>query len=374
MNALNTVTALKTRIPLVVSTVSKTQYLIGLGVSLAVVIALPNSAQAASLSYAYTYQEIRGFNISGLGGTGVTFQPVTTSRAIVNDLDSGSLTNATDVEQAISSRPSQGGLADNFGFFPGSAAEYFNTQYRTQGGVADFSRGDAIIGINDGGLTAVMNSTELTNAILGGPNNLVFAGVAESLVSVPNTLIVENGFRADVGNAVGSYTITSSDFNVTGTDNEVIFDFDYLNAISNELTDFTPEGAPNTNLTQARYRFEITINEVDMMGNLVQTVYSYSSAPTDGLQSFIEPINVGPFGLTNEGSLVSFEDQVFPGVEPSNLTTNLAQLTNNNSYRITISSEQIVDTRVLTPPEIPEPSTVISLIGLGFLGIVQKTK
>ncbi|MGK7941739.1 MAG: hypothetical protein AB4062_16640 [Crocosphaera sp.] len=364
MNPLDTVKALKTRTPLVLST---------LGVSLGVAIALPNSAEAASLSYAYTYQEIRGFNISGLEGTGVTFQPVTTSRAIVNDLDSGSLTNATDVEQAISSRPSQAGLANNFGFFPGTAANYYDTQYRTQGGVADFSRGDALIGINDGVLRPVENSTELTNAILGGPNNLVFTGVAESLVSVPNTLIVENDFRADVGNAVGSYTITSSDFNVTGTDNEVIFDFNYLNAISNELTDLTPQGAPNTNLTQARYRFEITVNEVDMMGNLVQTVYSYGSAPTDGLQSFNNPINIDPFGLTNESSLESFPDQVFPGGEPSNLTTNLDELTNDNSYRITISSEQIVDTRVLTPPEIPEPSTVISLIGLGFVGIVKKS-
>ncbi|MCH2248109.1 MAG: hypothetical protein MK111_26385 [Crocosphaera sp.] len=346
--------------------------LMGLGVSLGIAIALPNSAEAAALSYAYTYQEIRGFNISGLGGTGVTFQPVTTSRAIVNDLDSGSLTNATDAVQAISSQPTQAGLAENFGFFPGATANYFDTQYRTQGGVADFSRGDSIIGIDDSGLRAVINTTELTNAILGGPNNLVFAGVAESLVSAPGTVDVGNDFRQDVGNAVGSYTITSSDFNVTGTGNMVTFDFDYLNAISNELTDPTPTGAPNTNLTQARYRFEITINEVDSMGSLVDTVYTYSSAPTDNVQSFNNPINIAPFGLTDTALVDNVTVFNFPLF--ASLTTNLDELTNDNSYRITISSEQIVDTRVLTTPEIPEPRTIISLIGLGFLGIVKKSK
>ncbi|MGK7885867.1 MAG: hypothetical protein AB4057_14725 [Crocosphaera sp.] len=373
MNALNTRKVPGTGVLSILPTTK--DYLIGLGVTLGIAIAVPNSAEAAALSYAYAYQEIRGFNITGLSGTGVTFQPVTTSRAIVNDLDSGSLTNATDVVQAISSQPNQGGLADNFGFFPGMTSEYFNTQYRTQGGVADFSRGDAIIGIDDGGLTKIETATELTNAILGGPNDLVFAGVAESLVSAPSTVVVGNGFRQDVGNAVGSWTITSTDFNVGSGGADVVFDFDYLNAISNELTDLTPEGAPNTNLTQARYRFEITINEVDMMGSLVQTVYSYGSFPTDGLQSFNNPINIAPFGLTNETSLQSGPpDNVFPGGEPSNLTTNLAELTNDNSYRITISSEQIVDTRVLTTPEIPEPRTIISLIGLGFLGIVKKSK
>lgn len=186
-------------------------------------------------------------------------------------------------------------------------------------------------------------------------------------------MVVGNGFRQDVGNAVGSWTITSTDFNVGSGGADVVFDFDYLNAFSNELTDLTPEGAPNTNLSQARYRFDITINQVNAAGDLVNPIYSYSSAPTDRLQSSIVPVNIAPFGFTdtpladNNPRVVNF---------PLNtvlLTTNLAELTNTDSYRITISSEQIVDTRVLTPPEIPEPRTFVSLVGLGFLGIVKKT-
>ena len=83
--------------------------LMGLGVSLGIAIALPNSAEAAATAYGYAYQEIRGFSISGfdVDANNITLQPVTTSRGTLNSaINDGSDTNTLDVTPAISAVPS----------------------------------------------------------------------------------------------------------------------------------------------------------------------------------------------------------------------------------------------------------------------------
>ena len=388
--------ALKTRTALVLSTVTTRKCLTALGVSLGVVIALPNRAEAAAIAYGYAYQEIRGFNITGLGDTGLTLQPVTTSRATLNAaINDGSDTNALDVTPAISAVPSQTGPANNAGFFIPDLPSYFDTQYRFNGGNADFSRADAIIGFDTGSdLAPVADANTLTNKVLNlngeVSSDLVWAAVAESFISLPGNRVLPGGFRTDEGNATGTFSITSTDFNVSDT-RDVIFDFDYLNGSDFQLTDPTPPGAPNENFADFQLSFVITINEVNPQGDLIQTVYQ----STDSNSNFANPNlnqnleadpNVDtesfPFGLNNVGiddglgfdcSVCGFEDSP-NGPE---FSTSLAPLTNGNLYRLTIRSEEIVNTRILEEPqapEIPEPKATLPLIGLGLLGLIRRTK
>ncbi len=396
MNALNTVKALKTGTALVLSTVTTRKCLTALVVSLGVAIAVPNSAEAAAIAYGYAYQEIRGFNITGLGDTGLTLQPVTTSRATLNEaINDGSDTNALDVTPAISAIPSQTGPANNAGFLIPDLPSYFDTQYRFNGGSADFSRADAIIGFNNGGsLAPVADAQTLTNKVLNldgeVSSDLVWAAVAESFVSLPGNRVLPGGFRTDEGNAAGTFSITSTDFNVSDT-RDVIFDFDYLNGSDFQLTDPTPAGAPNENFADFQLSFVITINEVNAQGDIVSTVYqstdtnSNNANPNLNQNIAAEPgvdIESFPFGLNNvgingdvgaTGQVLGFEDSP-TGPE---FATSLAPLTNGNLYRLTIRSEEIVNTRILEEPrtpEIPEPKTTLPLIGLGLLGLIRRIK
>ena len=393
MNALNTVTALKTRIPLVVSTVSKTQYLIGLGVSLAVAIALPNRAEAAAIAYGYAYQEIRGFSITGLEDTGLTLQPVTTSRATLNAaINDGSDTNALDVTPAISANPSQTGPANNAGFFIQDLDSYFDTQYRFNGGFADFSFADAIIGVGTGtNLAPVADAQTLTEKVfnINGEvsSDLVWAAVAESFVSLPGNRVLPGGFRTDEGNATGTFSITSTDFDVSGT-RTVSFDFDYITASDFQLTDPTPAGAPNQNFADYQLSFVITINVVDGQGNLIRTAYQSTNMDTNGVNGILNQnveaeagvdIESFPFGENNVGidGFVGATGEVFGFANDpssSDFSTSLSPLPEGEFYRLTIRSEEIVNTRILQTPEIPEPRATLPLIGLGLLGLIRRTK
>lgn len=403
MNTLNTVKALKTRITLVVSTMSETQYLTGLGASLAIAIALPNSAEAAAIAYGYAYQEIRGFSITGLEDTGLTLQPVTTSRATLNAaINDGSDTNARDVTPAISANPSQTGPANNAGFFIQDLDSYFDTQYRFNGGFADFSFADAIIGVGTGtNLAPVADAQTLTEKVfnINGEvsSDLVWVAVAESFVSLPGNRVLPGGFRTDEGNATGTFSITSTDFNIPNdpmgeptVGRNVTFDFDYVNGSDFQLTDPTPEGAPNQNFADFQLSFVITINEVNPQGGIVRTVYQSTDTNTNGanpnLNQNLEAdptrdTESFPLGFNNVGlddGLGPFPDCIICGLEDSpsgpEFSTTLDTLTNGNSYRLTIRSEEIVNTRILQEPEIPEPSATIPLIGLGLLGLIRRTK
>ncbi|MDJ0507857.1 MAG: hypothetical protein QNJ64_01165 [Crocosphaera sp.] len=395
MNALNTVKALRTRTALVLYTVTTRKCLTALGVSLGVAIALPNSAEAASIAYGYAYQEIRGFNITGLGDTGLTLQPVTTSRATLNTaINNGSDTNALDVTPAISAVPSQTGPANNAGFFIPDLPNYFDTQYRFNGGVADFSYADAIIGFNNGGsLAPVADATTLTNKVLNldgeVSSDLVWAAVAESFVSLPGNQVFPGGFRTDEGNATGTFSITSTDFNVSDT-RDVIFDFNYLNGSDFQLTDPTPTGAPNQNFADFQLSFVITINEVNAQGDIISTIYQSTDTNTNSANPNLNQNREAdpdfdtdsfPFGLNNigingdvgaTGQVLGFENSP-TGPE---FSTSLSPLTNANLYRLTIRSEEIVNTRILQgprTPEIPEPKATLPLIGLGLLGLIRRT-
>lgn len=396
MNALNTVKALKTRTSLVLSTITPRNCWTGLGVGLTIAIAVPNSAEAAAIAYGYAYQEIRGFNITGLDDTGLTLQPVTTSRATLNAaINDGSDTNALDVTPAISAVPSQTGPANNAGFLIPDLPSYFDSQYRFNGGVADFSFADAIIGVNNAGsLAPVADAQTLTNKVLNlegeVSSDLVWAAVAESFVSLPGNRVLPGGFRTDEGNAAGTFSITSTDFNVNDT-RDVIFDFDYLNGSDFQLTDPTPAGAPNQNFADFQLSFVITINEVNAQGDIISTVYqstdtnSNNANPNLNQNIAAEPgfdIESFPFGLNNvgingdvgaTGQVLGFEDSP-TGPE---FSTSLAPLTNGNLYRLTIRSEEIVNTRILEEPrtpEIPEPKTTLALLGLGLFGLIRRKK
>ena len=397
MNALNTVKALKTRTSLVLSTITPRNCWTGLGVGLTIAIAVPNSAEAAAIAYGYAYQEIRGFNITGLGDTGLTLQPVTTSRATLNAaINDGSDTNALDVTPAISAVPSQSGPGNNAGFLIPDLANYFNPQYRFNGGVADFSFADAIIGVNNGGSIApVADAQTLTNKVLTlegeVSSDLVWVAVAESFISLPGNRVLPGGFRTDEGNAAGTFSITSTDFNVSDT-RDVIFDFDYLNGSDLQLTDPTPAGAPNENFADFQLSFVITINEVNAQGDIISTVYQSTDTNTNLAnpnlnQNFEadpnvnqEPLALGINNIGIDDGLGPFPDCIVCGFEDSptgpEFSTSLAPLTNGNSYRLTIRSEEIVNTRILEEPqapEIPEPKATLPLIGLGLLGLIRQT-
>lgn len=330
----------------------------------------PQEAQAIVFGYGYSYQQITDLTIGGL--TGVTFESLTGAGATIQPNGNPNAGSASDedVFDVLEQYAGAGtGIGNNTGFFsntaqiPPTLPPYSSAKGQVS---ADYARGDAQF-------PGVMTSADVTNALFG--SGLSFASVTESYLDNPQGLptnpALQANYRVDQGNAVSSGTLGSSIFQLDDlTGGSIDFEWGFRNESFTELGENTPAGYTDPgNQIRAGYDFRITLNEVTF-GPGGEEILTQVEQIVNALNNFNNVRNVA-------GSSTQVASSTLFGSQSDGFDSSL--LNPDTDYKITIGYGTNVDTRIVgelpeQPQEVPEPTSVVTLLGLGSLGLILKRK